>query len=114
MQPFFCVAAPCSSHKHRVTTKNGCVGEYQRTALRASRVQTCLLFVFVKEAEERGKFAVNYMKEIAHTAILTERKKKKLDEILPELFCQMVQTAVVDLADLDKFMRNSFEKLKQK
>lgn len=67
-----------------------------------------------QEAEERGKFAVNYMKEIAHTAILTERKKKKLDEILPELFCQMVQTAVVDLADLDKFMRNSFEKLKQK
>ena len=54
------------------------------------------------------------MKEIAHTAILTERKKKKLDEILPELFCQMVQTAVVDLADLDKFMRNSFEQLKQK
>lgn len=54
------------------------------------------------------------MKEIAHTAMLTERKKKKLDEILPELFCKMVQTAVVDLVDLDNFMKNSFEKIKQK
>lgn len=97
-----------------MTTKTAALESTSVPALRASRVQTCLLFVFVKEAEERGTFAVNYMKEIAHTAILTERKKKKLDEILPELFCQMVQTAVVDLADLDKFMRNSFEKLKQK
>ena len=53
------------------------------------------------------------MKEITHTAILTALKKKKVDEILPELFCEMVQTAVVDLADLDKFMKNGFEKLKQ-
>ena len=97
-----------------MTTKTAALESTSVPALRASRAQTCLLFVFVKEAEERGTFAVNYMKEIAHTAILTERKKKKLDEILPELFCQMVQTAVVDLADLDKFMRNSFEKLKQK
>ena len=57
---------------------------------------------------------MNYMKEIAHTAMLTERKKKKLDEILPELFSKMVQTAVEDLADLDNFMRSSFEKIKQK
>lgn len=57
---------------------------------------------------------MNYMKEIAHTAMLNERKKKKVDEILPELFCKMVQTAVVDLVDLDNFMKNSFEKIKQK
>ena len=43
------------------------------------------------------------MKEITHTAILTALKKKKVDEILPELFCEMVQTAVVDLADLDVY-----------
>jgi len=67
-----------------------------------------------QEAEERKTFAVNYMKEIAHTAMLTERKKKKLDEILPELFTKMVQTALLDMSDLDNFMRSSFEKIKQK
>ena len=54
------------------------------------------------------------MKEIAHTAILTERKKKKLNEILPDLFSKMIHTAVLELADLDNFMKNSFEKIKQK
>ena len=68
----------------------------------------------LQDAEDRRTFAVNYMKEIAHTAMLTERKKKKLDEILPELFSKMVQTAVEDLADLDNFMRSSFEKIRQK
>lgn len=67
-----------------------------------------------QEAEERKTFAVNYMKEIAHTAMLTERKKKKLDEILPDLFSKMIQTAVLDLGNLDAFMRSSFEKIKQK
>lgn len=67
-----------------------------------------------QEAEERKTFAVNYMKEIAHTAMLTERKKKKLDEILPDLFSKTVQTAVLDLENLDAFMRSSFEKIKQK
>ena len=27
----FCVATPCSSHKHRMAAKSGCVAEYQRT-----------------------------------------------------------------------------------
>ena len=54
------------------------------------------------------------MKEIAHTAILTERKKKKLDEILPELFAEMVQKALVDLADLNSCMKGSLEKIKHK
>ncbi|KAL9986928.1 hypothetical protein ACROYT_G001144 [Oculina patagonica] len=67
-----------------------------------------------QEAEERRTFAVNYMKEIAHTAILNERKKKKLNEILPGLFSKMVQTAVTDLNDLDTFMKKSFEKVKNK
>ncbi|XP_068694422.1 leucine-rich repeat-containing protein 49-like [Montipora foliosa] len=67
-----------------------------------------------KEAEERRSFAVNYMKEIAHTAILTERKKKKLDEILPELFAEMVQKALVGLADLNSCMKGSLEKIKHK
>lgn len=57
---------------------------------------------------------MNYMKEIAHTAILTERKKKKLNEILPEVFCKMVHSAVTDLNDLDTFMKNSFERIKNK
>lgn len=67
-----------------------------------------------QEADERRTFAVNYMKEIAHTAILTERKKKKLNEILPEVFCKMVHSAVTDLNDLDTFMKNSFERIKNK
>ena len=67
-----------------------------------------------QEADERQTFAVNYMKEIAHTAILTERKKKKLNEILPEVFCKMVLSAVTDLNDLDTFMKNSFERIKNK
>lgn len=54
------------------------------------------------------------MKEIAHTAILAERKKKKLNEILPELFSKMVHTAVTDLNDMDTFMKNSFERIKNK
>ena len=57
---------------------------------------------------------MNYMKEIAHTAILTERKKKKVNEILPGLLSKMVQTAVTDLNDLDTFMKNSFERIKHK
>lgn len=69
---------------------------------------------FSQEADERRTFAVNYMKEIAHTAILTERKKKKLNEILPEVFCKMVHSAVTDLNDLDTFMKNSFERIKNK
>ena len=67
-----------------------------------------------QEAGERRKFAVNYMKEIAHTAILIERKKKKLNEILPEVFCKMVHSAVTDLNDLDAFMKDSFERIKNK
>lgn len=67
-----------------------------------------------QEAEERRTFAVNYMKEISHTAILTERKKKKLNEILPGIFCKMVHSAVTDLNDLDAFMKNSFERIKNK
>lgn len=67
-----------------------------------------------QEAEERRTFAVNYMKEIANTAILAERKKKKLNEILPGIFCKMVHSAVTDLNDLDTFMKNSFERIKNK
>ena len=67
-----------------------------------------------QEVEERRTFAVNYMKEIANTAILTERKKKKLNEMLPGIFCKMVHSAVTDLNDLDTFMKNSFEKIKNK
>lgn len=57
---------------------------------------------------------MNYMKEIAHTAILTERKKKKLNEILPGLFSKMVETALTDLNDLDTFMKSNFERIKSK
>ena len=46
--------------------------------------------------------------------MLTERKKKKLDEILPELFAEMVEKALADLADLDSCMKGSLEKIKQK
>lgn len=67
-----------------------------------------------KEAEERKAFAANYIREIAHTVMLTERKKKKLDEILPELFAEMVEKALADLADLDSCMKGSLEKIKQK
>ena len=67
-----------------------------------------------QEAEERKAFAANYIKEIAHTVMLTERKKKKLDEILPELFAEMVEKALADLADLDSCMKGSLEKIKQK
>ena len=82
-----------------------------------SQLKFLLKFKFIivsQEAEERRTFAVNYMKEIAHTAILTERKKKKLNEILPEVFCKMVHSAVIDLNDLDTFMKNSFERIKNK
>jgi len=68
----------------------------------------------LQEEEERRTFAVNYMKEIANTAILAERKKKKLNEILPGIFCKMVRSAVTDLNDLDTFMKNSFERIKNK
>lgn len=54
------------------------------------------------------------MKEITHTAILTERKKKKLNEILPGLFSKMVETALTDLNDLDTFMKSNFERIKSK
>lgn len=57
---------------------------------------------------------MNYMKEIANTAILAERKKKKLNEILPGIFCKMVHSAVTDLNDLDTFMKDSFERIKNK
>lgn len=67
-----------------------------------------------QEAEERKAFAANYIKEIAHTVLLTERKKKKLDEILPELFAEMVEKAMADLEDLDSCMKGSLEKIKQK
>lgn len=67
-----------------------------------------------QEAEERRSFAVNYMKEIAHTAILTDRKKKKLNEILPGLLSNMVERALTDLNDLDNFMKNGFEEVKSK
>ena len=51
------------------------------------------------------------MKEIAHTAILTDRKRKKLNEMLTELFSEMVRTAIIELKDLDAFMKWSFERL---
>lgn len=54
------------------------------------------------------------MKEIAHTAILTDRKKKKLNEILPGLLSNMVERALTDLNDLDNFMKNGFEEVKSK
>lgn len=67
-----------------------------------------------QEAEERRTFAVNYMKEIAHTAILADRKKKKLNEIFPGLLSNMVERALADLTDLDTFMKSGYEEVKSK
>lgn len=54
------------------------------------------------------------MKEIVYIVIFIECKNKKLNEILLEVFCKMVYLVVIDLNDLDMFMKNSFERIKSK
>ena len=72
------------------------------------------MFSFLQEKEFKRNFADNYIKEIAYDSAMVDRKKKKLEEIWPSIFGEMVQKALFDMRDLDSFMQNSLEKIRLK
>ncbi|EDO45771.1 predicted protein, partial [Nematostella vectensis] len=67
-----------------------------------------------EETESRKTFAENYIKEITQNSILVDRKQKRLDTILPNLFSELIQKAVIDLNDRDKCMERAFDSIRQR
>ncbi|XP_048583494.1 leucine-rich repeat-containing protein 49 isoform X2 [Nematostella vectensis] len=95
--------------KHERTSSNESVGriglQYWPVGLNQKQAE---------ETESRKTFAENYIKEITQNSILVDRKQKRLDTILPNLFSELIQKAVIDLNDRDKCMERAFDSIRQR
>lgn len=68
----------------------------------------------MQEQEFRRNFSENYVKEIAYNSAMVDRKKNKLEEMWPSIFGEMVQKALYDMRDMDAYMKDSLERIRQK
>ncbi|XP_070543525.1 leucine-rich repeat-containing protein 49-like isoform X2 [Ptychodera flava] len=64
-----------------------------------------------QERRQRHLFAKSYIKELTSEAILVDHKLSALQQIWPRLFIEMIQNAVLEMSNNDKYLRKCLQEL---
>ena len=71
----------------------------------------CVFFSNLQDRSSKKSFARNYINEIAKEVVFNDRKKNELLKLWPSIFHEMVHVAVMDMSDLQGYMKQCLEYL---
>ncbi|CAH1797225.1 unnamed protein product [Owenia fusiformis] len=66
-----------------------------------------------QEKKTKQQFSMNYIKDLTTQAIMTDKKKQTLQKVWPQIFYDLVQNAVIDMADPGSYMKRCMEQLEK-
>jgi hypothetical protein len=72
------------------------------------------LYIFVfffQDLQGKRTFARSYINEMTKEAIFVDRKRNELNKIWPQIFYEMVYSAVSDMSDSTSYMKKCLEDL---
>ena len=69
------------------------------------------LFFLFQDSQGKKTFAKSYINEMAKEAVFTDRKRNELNKIWPQIFYEMVYSALSDMSDLPSYSKKCLEEL---
>lgn len=70
-----------------------------------------LFFFFFQDVQGKRTFARSYVNEMTKEAIFVDRKRNELNKVWPQIFYEMVYSAVSDMSDSSSYMKKCMEDL---
>ena len=69
------------------------------------------LLALLQESQGKKTFAKSYINEMAKEAVFTDRKRNELNKIWPQIFYEMVYSALSDMSDMPSYSKKCLEEL---
>ena len=66
-----------------------------------------------QDQDPKREFPRSYVNELTREAVFADRKRAELQKIWPQLFFEMVQSAITDMSDMNSYKKRCMEELER-